>query len=94
MFFKPSGILGTLLGLYFLALLVNFVLKLIFKDEQPAWMKVLDQICAPGVEIGKIIKNMIFKDKEFSFDMNLLMGAAAVAVTSSVVCTILGILHL
>ena len=43
-----SGIIGTIAGLYFLVLIVNFILKLVVKDEQP-WMKVLDQICEPAV---------------------------------------------
>lgn len=88
-----SGIIGTIAGLYFLVLIVNFIVKLVVKDEQP-WMKVLDQICEPAVGFGKIATKKLFGDKQFAFDMPLLMGALLVLVSSAVVCAVLGILHL
>ena len=88
-----SWIVGTILGLYVLVLLVTFVLKLVLKEE-PSWMKILDQICAPAVELGKLVTKMIFGDKKFDFDMPLLMGALTVFVGSAVVCTVLGIIGL
>lgn len=88
-----TGIIGGIAGLYFLVLIVNFILKLVVKEEQ-SWMKVLDQICAPAVELGKLVTKMIFGDKKFDFDMPLLMGALTVFVGSAVVCTVLGIIGL
>ena len=88
-----SWIIGTILGLYVLVLLVTFVLKLVLKEE-PSWMKILDQICAPGKDLGNLVTKMIFKGKEFNFDMALLMGAAVVFVASAVICAVLGIIGL
>ncbi len=88
-----SWIIGTVAGLYFLVLIANFIVKLVVKDEQP-WMKVLDQLCAPAVGFGKVATQKIFGDKEFSFDMPLLMAALLVLVASAVVCAVLGIIGL
>ena len=86
-------IIGTVFSVYFLVLIVNFILKLVMKEE-PSWMKVLDQICAPAVDLGKIVTKKLFGDKKFDFDMPLLMGALTVFVGSAVVCTVLGIIGL
>ena len=88
-----SGIIGTIAGLYFLVLIANFIVKLVVKDEQP-WMKVLDQICEPAVGFGKIITKKLFGDKQFAFDMPLLMAALLVLVASAVVCGVLGMVGL
>ena len=88
-----SWIIGTVAGLYFLVLIANFIVKLVMKDEQP-WMKVLDQLCAPAVSFGKVATQKIFGDKEFAFDMPLLMAALLVLVASAVVCGVLGIIGL
>lgn len=88
-----TGIIGGIAGLYFLVLIVNFILKLVMKEEQ-SWMKVLDQICAPAVDLGKIVTKKLFGDKKFDFDMPLLMGALTVFVGSAVVCAVLGIIGL
>lgn len=88
-----SWIIGTVAGLYFLVLIANFIVKLVVKDEQP-WMKVLDQLCAPAVGFGKVATQKIFGDKEFAFDMPLLMAALLVLVASAVVCAVLGIIGL
>lgn len=88
-----SWIIGTVAGLYFLVLIANFIVKLVMKDEQP-WMKVLDQLCAPAVGFGKVATQKIFGDKEFAFDMPLLMAALLVLVASAVVCGVLGIIGL
>lgn len=88
-----SWIIGTVAGLYFLVLIANFIVKLVVKDEQP-WMKVLDQLCAPAVGFGKVATQKIFGNKEFAFDMPLLMAALLVLVASAVVCGVLGIIGL
>lgn len=88
-----SWIIGTVAGLYFLVLIANFIVKLVMKDEQP-WMKVLDQLCAPAVGFGKVATQKILGDKEFAFDMPLLMAALLVLVASAVVCGVLGIIGL
>lgn len=88
-----SGIIGTIAGLYTLVLIVNFVAKLVVKEEK-SWMKALDQLCAPAVGFGKIAAKKLFGNKEFAFDMPLLMAIVLVIVASAVVCGVLGILGL
>ena len=86
-------IIGTVFSVYFLVLIVNFILKLVMKEEQ-SWMKILDQICAPAKDLGKVITEKLFAGKTFNFDMPLLMGAVLVLVVGWVIGGILGIIGL
>ena len=54
----------------------------------------LDQLCAPAVGFGKIAAKKLFGNKEFAFDMPLLMAIVLVIVANAVVCGVLGILGL
>ena len=58
---------------YAVLLLVSFLLPRI-ASERWKWMDVLDQICAPGVQVGKRLAELLLPGRSFRIDVAPLLA--------------------
>lgn len=76
-------IIRSLLSLYTLVLIVNFLIPYC-TDTQKPWMVKLSKVCEPAMNVGRKIAAKLLPNRNINADMGALMGAVVCLVLSVV----------
>lgn len=75
------ALIRSLLSLYTLVLIVNFLVPFC-TDTQKPWMAKLNKFCEPALKIGRNVAAKVLPSRQYNIDMGALMAVAVFLILS------------